>query len=61
MQWSPASFERMSADEKKSFFMAVRQLKEEDGELKYDRLRDVLVKQMSTRLVKEIVKAKGGK
>lgn len=61
MQWPPASFERMSTDEKKSFFMAVRQLKEEDGELKYARLRDVLVKQMSTRLVKEIMKSKGGK
>ena len=61
MQWPPASFERMSAEEKKSFFLSVRQLKEEDGELKYARLRDVLVKQMTTRLVKEIMKAKGVK
>ena len=61
MQWPPQSFQKLSLQEKRDFWKETHKLKEEDGELKYQRLRDVLVQQVGTKLVREWMKAKGGK
>ncbi len=61
MLWPPLSFQKLSVQEKRGFWREAHKLKEEDGELKYQRLRDVLVQQVGTKLVRELMKAKGGK
>lgn len=61
MQWPPQSFQKLSLEEKRDFWKQAHKLKEEDGEIKYQRLRDVLVQQVGTKLVRELMKAKGGK
>lgn len=61
MEWPPRSFDMMSEADKKLFFAEIKQIKNDEGELKYTRLRDVLLRKMRSRKMQEVAKATGGK
>ena len=60
LSWPPFCFEGLPEIAKKEFFMSVKILKECEKELKYSRIRDVLLKSVSTSRTEELIKQKGG-
>ena len=60
LSWPPFCFEGLPEIAKKEFFMSAKSLKEREKELKYSRIRDVLLKSVSTSRTEELIKQKGG-
>ena len=60
LSWPPYCFEGLPEVAKKEFFMSVKSLKDREKELKYGKIRDVLLKSVSTSRTEELIKQKGG-
>ena len=60
LSWPPFCFEGLPEVAKKEFFMSIKSLKDREKELKYGKIRDVLLKSVSTSRTEELIKQKGG-
>ena len=60
LSWPPNGFETLPEAEKKSFFARVKELKETEGEVGYKRVKDLLIRSMSSKRIEELMKERGG-
>ena len=60
LSWPPFCFEGLPEIAKKEFFAHVKSLKEREKDLKYGKIRDVLLKSVCTSRTEELIKQKGG-